>query len=62
MSKYEVQVDWAGFSKGRSIYVVEADSPEEVEEVFGLGVITDYCIDEDDTVERVTNIILIEEN
>jgi len=37
MNKYEVNVEWAGYSRGGAIYVVEAENEEEAKEIYDTG-------------------------
>lgn len=37
MPKYRVEVDWEGYSRGFSEYIIEADSIEEAKDNFWAG-------------------------
>lgn len=50
MPKYQVSVDWSGYSRGCTTYLVEADSPEEAKEIYNYkGVQLEHDVIRDDT-------------
>jgi len=61
MNKYEVDVDWAGYSRGYSTYIVEAESEEEAMNSYYLGEKIEHETVRDDTDSEVSSVTLIKE-
>ena len=56
MKKFKVEIDWSGYSRGCSVYEVEAETQEEAEELWDEGEkITDVTV-RDDRESEVTKI------
>ena len=55
--KFKVQVEWSGYSRGYSVYEVEAESEEEALECYYEGNQIERNVVRDDTEEQEKNII-----
>ncbi len=57
MAKFKVEVEWSGYSRGYSVYLVEADTKEEAEEI-GIfdGERIKYEVVRDDTEKEVVKV------
>lgn len=54
MTKYLVETEWSGYSRGISSYEVEADNPEEAEELWYEGKMIHNITVRDDRENDVT--------
>ena len=59
MAKYSVEVEWAGYSRGSSTYVVEAGSEDEAKERWFTGQETERETVRDDTEGEANEATLI---
>jgi len=59
MNKYEVQVEWAGYSRGEATYIVEAESEEEARKRYYQGKETERFTVRDDTDEEPYEVKLV---
>ncbi len=57
--KYKVKIGWAGYSRGSSVYEVEADSEEEAIENWWIGEKISNVVVRDDTEVDDGNIIIL---
>lgn len=49
MKKFRVKFDWSGYSRGYSVYEVEAETAEEAKETFYDGKKVEHEVVRDDT-------------
>ena len=56
--KYKVSVEWGGFSRGTSIWLVEADSVEEAEDNYYDGEMISKTVVRDDTEAHERSAVL----
>ena len=61
MPKYKVQVEWSGYSRGYSLYEVEANSKEEAEELYWESEPYHVVTIRDDTEDGDVTVTLIED-
>ena len=61
MSKYYVTTEWAGYSRGYAVYLVEAENAEQAKEYWSKGEEVGREIIRDDTDYEVDNVELVEE-
>ncbi|AUR93176.1 coil containing protein [Vibrio phage 1.184.A._10N.286.49.A5] len=55
--KYQVRVEWSGYSRGYSVYEVEAESEDEAKEICYEGDKLEHVVVRDDTESQEVNII-----
>lgn len=58
--KFEIEMNWSGYSRGVSTWVVEAESEEEARENWCCGEEIDRCVVRDDTESEVESIRVID--
>ena len=56
MPKYKIKIDWSGYSRGVSTYVVEAGSEEEAREIWYEGERTEHNVVRDDTEKEIQSV------
>ena len=61
MPLYNVIVNWQGYSRGETIYQVEADSEEDAMDNYYSGVEVDHFTVRDDTEKEVSEARLIKQ-
>jgi hypothetical protein len=61
MAKYQVTVDWSGYSRGCSIWEVEAESEDDARENWYCGEEIERDTIRDDTEGEVSEIVELDE-
>jgi len=56
MAKFLVSVEWSGYSRGYSVYEVEAECAKEAEDNYYSGVQTEHEVIRDDTEKEVDEV------
>ena len=56
MPKFKVNVDWSGYSRGTSSWIIEAENKEQARESYYDGEEIDHCIVRDDTEHEIDNV------
>jgi len=59
MSRFKVNLDWSGYSRGTSTWIVEAKDKEEAEECFFDGKRISHMTMRDDTDREVSSVELV---
>ena len=54
--KYKIELDWSGYSRGFSVYEVEAESEDEARESWYEGKRTHHEVVRDDTEKEISSI------
>jgi hypothetical protein len=57
MNKYKVRVEWSGYSRGYTIYEVEAETEEDAISNYDYGIEFDKVVVRDDTEREEGEII-----
>jgi len=60
MPKFKVNIDWSGYCRGTSSWIVEAENEEDAKENWYLGTEIDRIIVRDDTENEIISIDLKE--
>jgi hypothetical protein len=61
MAKYQVTVDWSGYSRGTSVWIVEAESEDDAKEDWCCGEEIERYTKRDDTECEVYKIVKLDE-
>ena len=56
MPKFEVSVEWSGYSRGYSVFEVEAEDAEEAKEIWYDGKKVHHEIHRDDTEKEAVDV------
>lgn len=56
MPKYKVEVNWGGYSRGTSVWEVEAENEEEADEMYFMGKRVEHKVVRDDTEGEVESV------
>jgi hypothetical protein len=62
MKKYKVVLEWSGYSRGITEYLVEAESEEEAREIWYKGTQTYHEVVRDDTEKEIESVKQVKED
>jgi len=62
MSRFKIEIGWSGYSRGITIYEVEAEDEEHASEIWDEGEKTSHYVVRDDTEKDILKITEIKED